>query len=330
MTAQRDPETAELARVLAISLDDRITVLDRRPIPYRSTFPLEELAIRTGDGARKSVVFKNLSRQGPADPAWEVKAPFLHDPLREIEVYRDVLTPGRWTTPECVAVEIDPDLDRYWLFLEKVEGELLWQIGDLEPWRAAARWLADLHARFADRTEALPGRLLVHDREYHRRWLDRASCFVRWPEGSNGNRPSFSWLAERCHAAVDWLVGQPVTFLHGEFYPSNILIESAGAVPCVRPVDWEMAAVGPGLLDLAALSSGAWGEKEREALASAYREALPGELRPSTVELRAGLDRCRLLLAVQWLGWSADWMPPEEHAHDWLATALELAESVDA
>ncbi len=323
-------KTADLARALSTSIDDGIAILERHPFPYRSTFPLEELMVRMSDGNERSLVFKDLSCRGLTDPAWQVKAPFLHDPRREIEVYRDVLAAGGLTAPECVAVVIEPDLGRYWLFLEKVEGELLWQVGDLDVWRAATRWLADMHARFAGRTRGLPLRLLVQDGEYHQRWIDRARHFARWPEASNGNRRDFDWLAERCRQVVDWLIEQPTTFLHGEFYPSNIVIESTDHGVRVRPVDWEMAAVGPGLLDLAALASGAWGEREREALASSYREALPTELRPSRKTLREGLDRCRLLLAVQWLGWSADWTPPTEHDHDWIATAIELAETVEA
>ena len=38
--------------------------------------------------------------------------------------------------------------------------------------------------------------------------------------------------------------------------------------------------------------------------------------------LSADLARCRLHLALQWLGWSPDWRPPPEHAHDWLGEAL--------
>lgn len=323
-------KTADLASALATSIGDGTAILDRRPFPYRSTFPLEELTVRMSDRTERSLIFKDLSRRGTTDPVWQVKAPFLQDPQREIEVYREVLGPGGLTAPECVAVVTDQDLDQYWLFLEKVEGELLWQIGDLDVWRAAAHWLADMHASFADRTRGLPRRLLVHDREYHRRWIDRARRLARWPEASNGDDRDFGWLAGRCRQVLDWLIEQPTTFLHGEFYPSNIVIESTDDGVRVRPVDWEMAAVGPGLLDLAALASGAWGEREREALATAYREALPSELRPPLEMLREGLDRCRLLLAVQWLGWSADWTPPEEHAHDWIATAIELAEAVEA
>lgn len=317
-------ETADLARALGV------TVLRRNPFPYHSTFPLEELSVRMPDGVERPLVFKDLSRQGPTDPAWQIKAPFLHDPLREIEVYRKVLGPSGLSAPECVGVAIESDRGRYWLFLEKVEGDLLWQIGEMDVWQSAAEWLADLHARFSNRTRALPLRLLAHDREYYQRWIERAKSFVAGPATSFESLREFDWLAERCQQAVDWLIEQPVTFLHGEFYPSNIIVESTENGNRVRPVDWEMAATGPGIVDLAALASGAWDESERERIASSYRLALPAELRPSPEALGEGLDRCRLLLAVQWLGWSAGWTPPPEHTHDWMATAIELAETLEA
>jgi len=31
---------------------------------------------------------------------------------------------------------------------------------------------------------------------------------------------------------------------------------------------------------------------------------------------------------MQWLGWSADWSPPAEHAHDWLGEAIAMAEQL--
>lgn len=74
----------------------------------------------------RSLVFNYLSRYGPADSVWGVKAPFLHDPLLEIEVYRDVLAPNGVSAPACAATVVEPDRGRYWLSLEKVEGDLLW------------------------------------------------------------------------------------------------------------------------------------------------------------------------------------------------------------
>jgi hypothetical protein len=34
-------------------------------------------------------------------------------------------------------------------------------------------------------------------------------------------------------------------------------------------------------------------------------------------------------LAVQWLGWSERWTPPEDRAQDWLGDALDAIERVE-
>ena len=97
------------------------------------------------------------------------------------------------------------------------------------------------------------------------------------------------------------------------------------------PVDWEMAAVGPGLVDLAALTAGGWTADERTALALAYHAALAQAGGPPPAreeEFLTALDYCRLHLAVQWSGWSSGWSPPAEHAQDWLGEALSLAEKL--
>ena len=116
-----------------------------------------------------------------------------------------------------------------------------------------------------------------------------------------------------------------MTLTHGVFYPSNVLIEQRDGRPRVCPVDWETAAVGPGLLDLAALTAGDWTDAQRRALVAAYREVLPGRTEDQVL---LDLDYCRLHSAVQWAGWSADWSPPPECARDWLDDALTLAESL--
>lgn len=325
-------ETAELERELLALFGDRaapVTVVDRAPLPYRSTYPIEELVVWVADGGERRLVFKDLSRRGPADPVWRVKASFLHDPLREIECYRDVLAPAGISAPSYLGATVEPLRERYWLFLERLEGDPLWQIGDLEVWCRAARWLADLHARFAGRSDRLPRRLLRLDADHWRRWLTRARRLALSPRRSSCTPGEVERLAERTERAARWLSAQPATFLHGEFYPSNILVEHGDDSPRIRPLDWEMAATGAGVLDLAALVSGDWHDTERAAVVAAYRMALPRSLRPPAADLHRGLDRCRLLLAVQWLGWSSRRAPPPEHRHDWLATALRLASRRD-
>ena len=119
----------------------------------------------------------------------------------------------------------------------------------------------------------------------------------------------------------------PTTLIHGEFYASNIVINDSENPPRVCPIDWERAAIGPGLIDLAALTAGNWSEQFKVEMAMAYRDELlcAGSYSPSMHELLRGVNLCRLHLAVQWLGWSADWTPPKDHRQDWLAEAVYAA-----
>jgi len=107
-----------------------------------------------------------------------------------------------------------------------------------------------------------------------------------------------------------------------------VLVQETPSGLRVCPVDWETAGAGPGLIDLAALTSGKWSEDQRRAMALAYHEAYrdAGGLPADRDALLIALDRCRLHLAVQCLGWSRGWTPPAEQAHDWLGEALSVAE----
>ena len=63
-------------------------------------------------------------------------------------------------------------------------------------------------------------------------------------------------------------------------------------------------------------------------MVAAYREACEPVKNwpPSLAELMEAVSWCQLHLAVQWLGWAAEWSPPEPQAQDWLREALRLAE----
>lgn len=113
--------------------------------------------------------------------------------------------------------------------------------------------------------------------------------------------------------------------IHGEFYASNVLIAGDEASLRVAPVDWEMAARGPGLVDLVALTSGDWDEAERSSIVAAY-----GDVPDVSSFSDRQLDLARLHLAVQWLGWApSSWVPPEGQRHDWLGEALALAKKLE-
>lgn len=314
----------ELARALEGMLG-QIVGLERRPYAYGSSFALEVINVRLADGACLEILFKDLSRHALLDDARQAKPGFLYDPLREIDCYQSVLASSPMGTAKCYGAVVDQTIGRYWLFLEKVSGKELYQVGDIRLWQETARWLANFHQRFgAEEVRKLKqtGRWLTHDGEYYRLWPERAAAMAR----DAGARREIERLATAYETAVQQLVSLPVTFIHGEFYPSNILLndDNAGTVR-VCPVDWEMAAIAPGLIDLAALTAGNWPDNHREALALAYYDALPTRDRPRDRDFLTDLEFCRLHLCLQWLGWSAEWQPPTEHAKDWLGEARQLA-----
>lgn len=320
-------DTAELRTALEEQLAGRlrspVARVVRRPSAYRTSFALEELEVRLEDGTTVELMFKDLGPGALDEEARRAKPGFLHDPLREIETYRTILAPAG-IGPAFYGAAVDPEAGRHWLFVEKVRGVELWQVGEVETWQAVARWVAGMHARFSEKAEGLagPARLLRYDADLYRRWMPRALEF-----GDDRARATLEPLAGKYEQVVGRLAGLPATVIHGEFYASNVLVRDEDRGPC--PTDWEMAAVGPGLLDLAALTSGTWTEEERTALALAYREAAgPMSVPGGEDGFLSALDCCRLHLAVQWLGWSPSWIPPPEHRQDWLAEAARAAQRI--
>ena len=316
----------ELERILSRDRASRVTIaeLGRTPIPQGSSFAIEDLVVRLDDGSTVSMVFKDFGPGRMLDHQSRIRPGFLRHPAREIRVYQSLLAGAGLGTAACLGAVADPDRDRYWLFLERVDGVELYQVGELEAWRRAARSLAAIHRTFADRTQKLQRlRCLVkYEPAFYRLWPLRA-CAIAGRNNSSHDLRALEWLRSRYAAVVERLASLPPTLVQGDCWASNVLVagEAAGRV-CV--VDWEMAGIGPGLIDLAALTSG-WGESETTSIATAYLEAMDVSS-PPDAEVLADLDACRLHLALRCLGWSPHWSPPPDHARDWLREALTLAE----
>jgi hypothetical protein len=341
METKSPPNDAELREALDRLLVEKnasgnpLVSLERRPSAYRTSFPLEEIRVVLSDGSTLDIVFKDVNRQSLSDVVRHAKPEFVYDPLREIETYRRFLAEEKVGTAHCYGALIDEQGGRYWLFLEKVPGDELYKIGAFNVWEETARWLAGMHRRL-ERCPPAAARLahwLKYDASYFHLWMRRAQEMIALsPERHAGNaRRNFARLAKNYDRVVERLAALPTTFIHGEFYASNVLIGRSAQGLRICPIDWEMAGVGPSLIDLAALVSGRWTDAERLALARAYQAALTdnGDRAPlQETRFLEALDHCRLHLAVQWLGWSDNWTPPPEQAQDWLGEALGLAEKV--
>ena len=309
----------------------RVRLLARRVSEYCSSFMLEELDVTLDDGATLALLLKDLSPGSLFGGAVKIKPAFTYDPLREIETYRRILARHEVGTPRCFGAVIEPQCERYWLLLERVAPDLLWQQGEFETWTRVAAWLAGMHARFQKSIgDDGAAHLLHYDREFYWRWMRRAEEFVCEgdKETAQHSAKAVKWLATRHEFVVGRLCALPHTIIHGEFFASNVLIDPNSDRVC--PVDWELAAVGPGLVDVAGLSAGNWTREQKQAMALAYYDAMPeaGLTQPSREDFLTDIECARLHQAVQWLGWSPGWTPPPEHAQNWLREALDSAHAL--
>jgi aminoglycoside phosphotransferase (APT) family kinase protein len=310
----------------------RIASLESSSFAYSTSFALRDLQIRLDDGQEIRLILKDLSWEGLHDQASRVKPSFLHNPDREIEVYRDLLRPSGLVAPTFYGAEIDREQQRYWLFVEYIPGYTLFEV-ETRLWPAAAVWLAALHRHFSDSAQltavADRGHLVRYDADFYRQWPSRALAFIRGQNLDPQARRRFEHLAGSYEQVVARLDRLPQTLIHGEFFASNVLVRELEEGTRIYPIDWEMAGVGPGLLDVAALTAGNWTSEQRNELASVYWDALDETSHPGWSEFLQDLTYCRLHIAVQWLGWAPDWTPPPEHTHNWLGDVLALAEALD-
>ncbi len=293
-------------------MGETVASFDRRPSAYRTSFALDEVDVSLAGGKRLELMFKEVGPAGLAASARAAKPPFLYDPLREIEAYRDLLDPA-FGTPRFYGA----DPERGWLFIERVPGVELFQVGERRTWERVAQWLASMHDRLEGAAADVP-RAIRYDRAYLECWPARAVEIARGREDEAAAQ-ALRAIADGYDAVVDRLLALSPTVIHGEFYASNVLVDAFTGPQRVAPVDWEQTGIGPGLVDLAALTAGRWSETDRAEIAMAYGAAA------QTAFDAEALEACRLHLALQWLGWSPDWTPPREHRQDWLGEASKAS-----
>src|SRR4051794_18420189 len=108
---------------LALSLEfgprGQIVSITRRPSEYRTSFVLDELDVVLAEGNVLRLLAKNVARTALTDLARLAKPVFLHDPLREIHVYEQILKPEVLGPPRYFGAIVDEAADCFWLFIER-------------------------------------------------------------------------------------------------------------------------------------------------------------------------------------------------------------------
>lgn len=306
----------------------RIRSVRRRASPYASSSPIEHVLLGLEGGGRLDLVFKDTSPLTRLDAARKVRPRLVENPLREIRTYESILSQSRFGTPRFYAAVVQPGAKRYGFFMENVRSAPLWQYGEGDLWAQAAHWLARFHAAPLALPAATQRLLLHHDAEFYRTWMRRAVKYHAARGRPAGPRRQWERLVSRYERVVQRLATLPTCVIHGEFFPSNVLVRAHRKRARICPIDWEMAAVGPVVIDLASLTAGGWTVEQRRAMIHAYHaaSARAGNAFCKKHELEEAVDFALLHLAVQMLGWAPRWKPPAHHAADWLGSALRLAQ----
>jgi len=276
--------------------DGRLTIIDRRSTPHATTFPIEIVTCRLGDGSERQLFCKHAA--GKDSSAYQHRGGVAYEAL----VYRDVLEPLRrlpgLSTCRYFGTHTDPGTGEAWLVLEHLESVMrVNYVSDPAAMSAAARWLARFHAANADAASngSFPW-LKRYDAAYYLGWPRRTALFAR------RLHRRFPWLATLCDRAEDCLgplFDAPTTIIHGEYYPHNVLYDRRSGA--VRPVDWESAAIGPGEIDLASLTE-RWPEQTVGDCTQTYRRTRRPQTRDAIAALESRLAAARTYLHFRWLG----------------------------
>ena len=106
----RPPARVELRAALETSFSrrgsPRIVDLDARPLPYASSFAIEEADVRFDDGSLLELVCKGTGEAAMLSEARRIKPRFLHNPLREIATYERILAPFAAGAPRFYGSEV--------------------------------------------------------------------------------------------------------------------------------------------------------------------------------------------------------------------------------
>ncbi len=240
-----------------------IVRLERTRSANTTSYDTDILTVHLTDGKEARLFRKDFGfTRAPKDGAKERRA-------REVHVYRDLLDGSGLGIPAYYGSVYDEGRGRFWLLLELVSGIEL-RSRDFDDWVRAAGWLGRLQgyvARTWGRIESSP--LLVrHDRDFFALRAERALVDVA--DISPGAARRLLKILAGYDALIGLMAEQPLTLVHGNYRPRNILIDVASVPVRVCPVDWEVAGIGATLYDLALLADG-YRSSQLELLFDAYR-----------------------------------------------------------
>ncbi len=276
-----------------------ITTLDEAPGPRSTSYAVRRLMIDLADGRTLDVFHKDFDvSPHPPDVA-------LSRGRRECFVYENILVGQGLGTPELYGAVWDDGYDRHWLLLEFVHGHKL-RRDPADERIAAARWLGDLHRRIEGVVDQ-PGPLLSYDQPYFADTAKRAVSAVG-ARFEDLHRRLLAVLNDY-EAIIARICSNERTLVHGSYRAKNIIVDASTEPVRICPADWELAAVGPRLHDLAFLADGCQ-PALTEQLCVSYAAAA-GLQNFSADHMLRELNQLRMHKALRSLARSFEWNYPE-------------------
>lgn len=220
---------------------------------------------------------------------------------RELRVYRDLLSQTELGPPEYYGSVWDESERRFWIFLEFVDGVVV-QHQDVETSMLAAEWLGEMQGFFGRHPEVLSSCdfLIRQDSEFFRSKAERALWNVAQVSPSSARR--LTEIVNGYEQVIEVLETQPLSLVHGGYIPWHILVDIKRKPARVCAVDWESAAFGPTLYDLAYFTHG-MEPQSRDRVLDAYRHAAIQHRVPTPDKTRMEfiVDCLRLHRIFDWL-----------------------------
>jgi hypothetical protein len=297
----------------ACGADASIAELRSAPSPSATSYAAQVVTVRLSDGATLRMFLKDFgSSQLFKEDAGGRRA-------RELHVYRDLLPGAALDIPSYYGAVWGGEGERFWMVVEFVEGT---PVADCEfdSWPAATAWLArmqGLYARDPDRFERSP-LLIRHDADFFASRAERALASARLMSERATRR--LRRILSGYDDFVALMAAEPSTLVHGSYRPENVLVDEPARPSRVCVVDWELAAIGSPLYDLARLCDGYRGVRLDRLLDSYAREAsaqgVPLRDRKRMAEV---LDCFSLHRVVKAIGHALEKGRTQRQVSDWLA-----------
>ena len=312
IVAYKFPDTKNLTLGITNVLKDKgltdsnIFIVNRTHNNHASTFPTEIVTCKLANGNQLQLFCKYVV--GRTSYAYGHRG----DVEYEAKVYRHVLQQLDISTPNFYGFYRNLTNNSSWLvieYLDKCKHAYSVEVFE-EAMRKAACWIGRFHALNEAKVSKAPTLVLnKYNLKYYRGWANRTSQFA------GHLHKSFTRLKRMCahfnKFLSPMLITAPLTVIHGEYYPDNILFRRG----VIYPIDWQSAAIGIGEIDLASLTEGR-GTKTMQQCESEYQHARWPDGPPHDFKKR--LEIARLYLHFRWLGYH-----PNRTTHEYMRWRFE-------